>query len=40
MGMLDVTASASKTYTVSEGTYGKQPYEEDTYYLTVSRKLF
>jgi hypothetical protein len=39
-GMLDVTASASKTYTVTTGINGKQPYEEDTYYLTVSRKLF
>jgi hypothetical protein len=40
VGLLDVTASASKTYTASDGINGKQYYEQDTYNLIVSRKLW
>lgn len=40
IGMLDVSASVSKSFTVTAGTFGNQSYMMDTYYLTVSRKLF
>jgi hypothetical protein len=40
VGLLDVTASVSKTYTASEGINGNQYYEQDTYNLMVSRKIF
>ena len=40
VGMLDVSVSATRTATVSTGVSGRQTEEEDSYYLTVSRKLF
>jgi hypothetical protein len=40
MGKLDVFATGSKTYSVSSGTSGKQTTEQDSYYLTVSRRIF
>ena len=39
-GLLDVLATASKTYTVMEGTTGRQTHAVDALFLTVSRKIF
>ncbi len=44
IGKLDVYASGSKTYSISVATSGKQSskqsFEQDAYYLIVSRKIF